>query len=69
MARFRWLTIVMYHCCFNGAGIRSFPSWIGPKPSHSPLTLPRSHEERERGYRAIRHITLNVVAADEFNLR
>lgn len=61
-------TILVYRSYFNGAGIPSFPSRIGPKPSRAPLILiPRSHEERERRYRAIHHIILNVLAVDESN--
>jgi VWFA-related protein len=51
-----------------GQGFAPSQAGSGQSPAAAPLILiPRSHEERERRYRAIHHIILNVLAVDEFS--
>ena len=70
MARF-WLFVALLSCfaaTSTGQGLPPSQADPGQVPAASPVTLtPRSHEERERRYRAIHHIILNVLAIDEFN--
>jgi len=70
MARFRWFVALLSFISATLTGQGLPPSQAEPSQglAASPVTLiPRSHEERERRYRAIHHIILNVLAVDEFN--
>ena len=70
MPRFRRFVALLWcvAAASTGQGFPSSPAESGQTPASSPLTLiPRSHEERERRYRAIHHLILNVLAVDEFN--
>jgi VWFA-related protein len=70
MPRFGWFVALLWCVTATSTG-RGFPhsqAESGQSPAAAPLTLiPRSHEERERRYRAIHHLILNVLAVDEFN--
>src|SRR5579863_9807703 len=70
MARFRWSVALLSCIAATATAQRLPPSQVesGQKPAVTPRELiPRSHDERERRYRAIHHIILNVLAVDEFN--
>ena len=70
MARF-WLFVALLSCfaaISTGQGLPPSQAEPGQSPAATPrILIPRSHEERERRYRAIHHIILNVLAVDEFN--
>jgi len=70
MLRF-WLFVALLSCFAATSMGQGFPpsqAQPGQVPAASPVTLiPRTHEERERRYRAIHHMILNVLAVDEFN--
>lgn len=68
MTRFRWFAAVTCFVAATLPGQRVASSQAGSdrSPAAAPLVLiPRSHEERERGYLALHHIVLNVLAVDE----
>jgi VWFA-related protein len=70
MPRFRWFVAVLWCVAAISIGQGFPPSQAesGQSPGAAPvILLPRSLEERERRYRAIHHIILNVLAVDEFN--
>jgi VWFA-related protein len=70
MARFRWFVALLpcIAAASMGQGLPVSQAESGQNPAAAPLVLiPRSHEERERRYRAIHHMILNVLAVDEFN--
>lgn len=67
MTRFRWIASLL---CFVAAALpgQQISSHGGSdqSPSGAPLVLiPRTHEERERSYRATHHIILNVLAVND----
>ena len=70
MLRF-WLFVALLSCFAATSMGQGFPpsqAQPGQVPAASPVMLiPRTHEERERRYRAIHHMILNVLAVDEFN--
>jgi VWFA-related protein len=71
MARLGWVVAISWCLAATSTAQELPPSQAASSqnPVAAPLELiPRSHEERERKYRADHHIILNVLVVDELNM-